>query len=402
MPATNPPETSEIPPERANANSTESRPADFAFQLQKTEGLSRAGLFDTPHGPIQTPVFMPVGTHSAVRTLTWPQVAETGAQIVLSNAYHLYLRPGHRLIEKAGGLHQWMNWRKPILTDSGGFQVFSLAKFRDITDSGVHFKDTISGQKHFMGPKESMEIQNALGADIIMAFDECPPYPCSYEYAKASLEKTNQWLEACFTHHARANARDGLPPQALFPIVQGSVFEDLRSKSAAFVKQFDAIGYAIGGVSVGETKTMVNEVVRFTAPQLPDNKPRYLMGVGTPEDLLDGIHNGIDMFDCVMPTRIARHGTFFTPTGRKIIKNAEFTEDFGPLVEGCACYTCQHHTRAYVRHLFRAGEMAAGALLSIHNIYTLVQLAQNARTAILENRFEEFYQTHQARIGRLK
>lgn len=339
----------------------------------------------TPHGLVETPVFMPVGTHSAVRTLTWPQVRETGAQIVLSNAYHLFLRPGHKIIEKAGGLHGWMNWDKPILTDSGGFQVFSLAQFRDIKDNGIYFKDNVSGQTHFMGPKESMEIQNALGADVIMAFDECPPYPCTYDYAEKSLEKTNRWLEACFEHHSRS------ADQALFPIVQGSVFPDLRTKSVEFIQQFDAVGHAIGGVSVGETKTMVNEVVRMTAPQLPVEKPRYLMGVGTPEDLLDGIRHGIDMFDCVMPTRIARHGSFFAPDGRKIIKNAQFLEDFAPLVEGCACYTCQNHSRAYIRHIFRAGEMTAGTLLSIHNIYTLVQLAQDARAAILADRFEDFY-----------
>ncbi len=364
----------------------------FSFQLLKVEQTARAGRFETPHGGIDTPAFMPVGTHSAVRTLTWPQVEATGAQIVLANAYHLYLRPGHELIAKAGGLHQWMNWQKPILTDSGGFQIFSLSKFRKITEAGIHFRDTLSGATHFMGPKESMTIQNALGADIIMAFDECPPYPSTREYTQQSLELTHRWLEACFEHHTRPQ------DQALFPIVQGSVFEDLRQKSADFVCQFDPVGHAIGGVSVGETKLMMNEVVRFTAPMLPTHKPRYLMGVGTPEDLLDGIHHGIDLFDCVMPTRIARHGTFFTPSGRKIIKNSEYTEDFGPLVEGCACYTCQHHSRAYLRHIFRAGEMTAGTLLSIHNIQTLVELAQNARAAILENRFSDFYAENMSRL----
>lgn len=365
----------------------------FSFQLLKTEQAARAGRFETPHGGIDTPAFMPVGTHSAVRTLTWPQVEATGAQIILSNAYHLYLRPGHELIAKAGGLHTWMNWNKPILTDSGGFQIFSLSKFRKIAEDGIRFKDTISGATHFMGPKESMAIQNALGADIIMAFDECPPYPSPREYVEKSLAVTHRWLEQCFEHHARSH------DQALFPIVQGSVFEDLRTQSAEFVQQFDAVGHAIGGVSVGETKLMMNDVVKFTAPLLPPNKPRYLMGVGTPEDLLDGILHGIDLFDCVMPTRIARHGTFFTPTGRKIIKNSEYTEDFGPLVEGCDCYTCQNHTRAYIRHIFRAGEMTAGTLLSIHNIQILVRVAQDARAAVLAGKFNDYYAETMALLG---
>ncbi len=368
----------------------------FTYQIEAREKQARAGTLQTPHGEVQTPVFMPVGTHSAVRTLTWPQVAETGAEIVLSNSYHLYLRPGHELVERAGGLHGWMNWQQPILTDSGGFQVFSLAKHRDITPDGVWFKDVIDGKKHFMGPKKSMEIQNALGADIIMAFDECPPGAVEYKYAKKSLEVTNRWLEVCFESHQRAH------DQALFPIVQGSVYEDLRTQSVEFVSQFPAVGFAIGGVSVGETKMQMNKVVSFTAPQLPENKPRYLMGVGTPEDLLEGIRHGIDMFDCVMPTRVARHGSFFTPAGKKIIRNAEYAEDFGPLVEGCGCFTCQHHSRAYIRHIYRMGEMTAGTLLSIHNIHSLVQLAKEARRQILLGAYERFYEKTMASLGMLK
>lgn len=364
----------------------------FSYQLQATQKNARAGLLQTPHGEVHTPVFMPVGTHSAVRTLTWPQVAETGAEIVLSNSYHLYLRPGHELVEKAGGLHNWMNWKKPILTDSGGFQVFSLAKHRDITPEGVFFKDIVDGKKHFMGPKESMRIQNALGADIIMAFDECPPGAVNYDYAKKSLEMTNRWLEICFEHHARKD-------QALFPIVQGSIYEDLRVKSVEFVSGFDAVGFAIGGVSVGETKMQMNQVVSFTAPLMPKDKPRYLMGVGTPEDLLEGIRHGIDMFDCVMPTRVARHGSFFTPTGKKIIRNAEYREHFGPLVEGCGCYTCQNHTSAYLRHIYRMGETTASALISIHNIYTLVELAKESRRQIIAGTFDAFYQERMALLG---
>lgn len=365
----------------------------FSYRIEAREKQSRAGIFSTPHGQIHTPVFMPVGTHSAVRTLTWPQVEETGAEIVLSNSYHLYLRPGHALIEKAGGLHQWMNWNKPILTDSGGFQVFSLAKHRDIKPEGVFFKDVIDGKKHFMGPKESMIIQNALGADIIMAFDECPPGAIDYPYAKKSLDMTNRWLEICFERHARPRE------QALFPIVQGSVYEDLRTQSVEFVSGFPAHGFAIGGVSVGETKKQMNQVVSFTAPLLPDNKPRYLMGVGTPEDLLEGIRHGVDMFDCVMPTRIARHGSFFTPNGKKIIRNAEFQEDFGPLAEGCGCYTCKHHSKAYLRHIYRMGETTAASLISIHNIYTLVELAQEARRQIIAGTFERFYTETLLRLG---
>jgi queuine tRNA-ribosyltransferase len=365
----------------------------FSYIVEAREKNARAGILSTPHGLVHTPVFMPVGTHSAVRTLTWPQVAETGAEIVLSNSYHLYLRPGHRLVEKAGGLHQWMNWKKPILTDSGGFQVFSLARHRDITEKGVWFKDVVDGKKHFMGPKESMEIQNALGADIIMAFDECPAGTVDYQYAKESLEMTNRWLEQCFEYHARPH------DQALFPIVQGSTFEDLRAKSVEFVSQMPAHGFAIGGVSVGETKMQMNRVVAFTAPIMPADKPRYLMGVGTPEDLLEGILHGVDMFDCVMPTRVARHGSFFTPTGKKIIRNAVYQEDFTPLVEGCACYTCQNHTKAYLRHIYRMGETTAATLLSIHNIHTLVELAKECRRQIVNGTFENFYGEKMEQLG---
>jgi queuine tRNA-ribosyltransferase len=362
--------------------------AQFDFTLEATDGTARAGRFQTPHGQVQTPVFMPVGTHSAVRSLTWPQVKSVGASMVLCNAYHLFIRPGHDLVAQAGGLHGWMNWDGPILTDSGGFQVFSLAKHRIMTDDGVAFRDPLTGDKHFIGPEKAMEIQNALGADVIMAFDECPPYPCTYDYAKASLEKTNRWLERCFAAHQRNSLTGG--DQALFPIVQGSIFEDLRVQSADFVQQFNAHGYAIGGVSVGEEKSWVRQVVEHTAPLLPADKPRYLMGVGTPEDLLDGIARGIDMFDCVMPTRIARHGTFFTPTGRKNIKRAEYKADLTPLVDGCTCPACQHHHKAYLRHLYQRQEVAAGSLLSLHNIHTLIDLARQARESILAGSFEAF------------
>lgn len=358
----------------------------FNFKLLKKDKdtNARAGEFQTPHGLIKTPVFMPVGTNSTVKTLTMEQVRETNAQIILSNSFHLYLRPGHNLIEKAGGLHKWMNWDKPILTDSGGFQVFSLANIREIKEDGVSFINPKNGDKHFISPEKSMEIQESLGADIIMAFDECAPYPCEYEQAKISMERTHRWLERCF----KAKKREDI---ALFPIVQGAFFDDLRRESAKVISSYDAAGFAIGGVSVGEPTDMKNHLVEFTAPLLPENKPRYLMGVGTPQDLLDGILRGIDMFDCVMPTRIARHGSFFMKKARGIITNKIYEEDFSPLVEGCDCYTCKHHTKAYIRHLFKAQEATAATLLSIHNIHYLIKLMEEAREAILNDNFQEFY-----------
>lgn len=362
----------------------------FSFDVLATEttsyGTARAGTFKTPHGDVPTPVFMPVGTRSVPKSMTWQQVRETGASMVLSNAYHLFLNPGPDLIKKAGGLHGWMNWDGPILTDSGGFQVFSLSNLRKITEEGVHFKNPVNGQKHFIGPKESMAMQNAFGADVIMAFDECPPYPTTHEYAKQSLQKTNRWLTQCFEHHERVDE------QALFPIVQGSTFDDLRTESVDFVRQFDndVYGYAIGGVSVGESRSEINRVVQYTAPLLPENKPRYLMGVGTPEDLLAGVARGVDLFDCVMPTRLGRHGTFFSRTGRKNIRHSQFTEDFNPLDDACPCFTCKNHTRAYIRHLYRQGEATAGTLLSIHNMTYLVHLMEQARQAIQENRYMAF------------
>lgn len=358
----------------------------FNYKLENTcnKTKARAGILMTPHGVVETPVFMPVGTNSSVKMLTQHHLKETNAQIMLSNSYHLYLRPGHKLIEKAGGIHKWMNWDRPVLTDSGGFQVFSLSDLRKITEDGVKFQDPKNGSYHYINPEISMEIQNSIGSDIIMAFDECAPYPCDYDEAKKAMERTHRWLDRCFKAHSRKD-------QALFPIVQGAFFDDLRQESAKVISSFDAVGYAIGGVSVGEPTKLKNHVVEITAPLLPVNKPRYLMGVGTPEDLLDGVYRGIDMFDCVMPSRIARHGAFFTPNGRANIKTKQFEEDFGPLVEGCSCYACKNHSKAYIRHLYRVGEATAGVLMTIHNIQYLVDLMQNARTAILEGTFEEFY-----------
>ena len=344
---------------------------------------ARAGIFKTPHGVIETPIFMPVGTNSAVKMLTNDQIISTGAQIILANSYHMYLRAGTELIKKAGGLHGWMNFDKPILTDSGGFQVFSLSKLRKITNEGVYFQDPKNGSKHFISPEISMKIQEDLGADIIMAFDECAPYPCSYEQARKALDKTKSWLEICFNTHKNYN-------QALFPIVQGAFFDDLRIESANFVSKFDAAGYAIGGVSVGEPTEMKNHITEITAPLLPFDKPRYLMGVGTPVDLINGIKFGVDMFDCVLPTRNARHGTFFTYKGNKIIKNKQYIDDFSPLDENCDCYACKNHTKAYIRHLYKTQEATAATLLSIHNIHFLLNLVKNIRKSILEERFEEY------------
>ena len=337
---------------------------------------ARAGVFTTPHGIINTPIFMPVGTNSAVKTLVSDQIMDTGAQIILANSYHLYLRAGTKLIKQFGGIHSWMNWHKPVLTDSGGFQVFSLSNLRKITEDGVEFRDPKDGKKH-----------------LIMAFDECAPYPCDYDTAKKAMERTHRWLERCF--NAKFN-----PRQALFPIVQGAFYDDLRAESAKVISSYDAVGYAIGGLSVGETKDIMNHFVEFTAPLLPENKPRYLMGVGTPEDLLDGIKRGIDMFDCVLPTRNARHGSFFTWDGKRNIKNKEFWDDSSPLVEGCNCYTCRNHSKAYIRHLFRCQESTAATLLSIHNIQFLVEFSQRCREAILQDRFGDFFNEHYSRLFR--
>ena len=360
----------------------------FKYELQATCPWSgaRAGLLNTPHGIVETPVFMPVGTNAALKSMTYDQVENTSAQIVLSNSYHLYLRPGHELIARAGGLHKFKGWKKPILTDSGGFQVFSLDQLRTITEEGVHFKDHRGGRKHFIGPKKSMEIQNAIGADIIMAFDECVKNPATYDEAKAAMDRTHRWLATCVEAHERKN------DQALFGIVQGSMFEELRSESVEAVTSFDLPGYAIGGVAVGEDRGTIERIVKFTTPLLPPAKPRYLMGVGTPWDILFAIKCGIDMFDCVSPTRLARHGSAFTSAGRVALRNHCFIEDFTPLEPGCRCFTCQNHTRSYLCHLVRQSEMAGAILLSIHNVTFLIDEATSCRKAILENRFREYYE----------
>ncbi|UJF31974.1 tRNA guanosine(34) transglycosylase Tgt [Paenibacillus hexagrammi] len=345
---------------------------------------ARLGRVHTPHGVIETPAFMPVGTQATVKTMSPEELKAMDAHIILSNTYHLFLRPGHELVKAAGGLHKFMNWDRPILTDSGGFQVFSLSDNRKITEEGVQFKSHLSGDKLFLSPEKAMEIQNALGSDIMMAFDECPPYPAEYAYIKNSLERTTRWAERCLQAHARPQ------DQALFAIIQGGMHEDLRRQSAEQLTSMDFPGYAIGGLSVGEPKHLMYEVLEYTTPLMPANKPRYLMGVGSPDALIEGAIRGIDMFDCVLPTRIARNGTCMTSSGRLVIRNAKYAEDFGPLDPNCSCYTCSNYSRAYIRHLIKADETFGIRLTTYHNLHFLLQLMRDVRQAIMEDRLLDF------------
>ncbi|MDY0268096.1 tRNA guanosine(34) transglycosylase Tgt [Trichloromonas sp.] len=356
----------------------------FQFTLLNTDSDSaaRRGRLHTPHGVIETPIFMPVGTHAAMKAMTPAQVEETGAQIILSNTYHLHLRPGEGLVEKAGGLHTFMNWKKPILTDSGGFQVFSLPK-KKITEEGVFFKHEVNGNEIFLGPAEATAIQNALGADIIMAFDECIPYPATHDYAAKSIKKTLRWAENCLKAHKR---RD----QALFGIVQGSVYDDLRRDCAKALTALDFPGYAIGGVSVGEGLELLKKVVDYTAPFLPEHKPRYLMGVGLPEDILESVERGMDMFDCVIPTRYARSATLFTSRGKLRLTHRRYRRDFYPVDASCSCYCCRNFTRAYLHHLFNANEILSAILSAIHNVHFYLDMMAQARVAIERNEFKAF------------
>ena len=344
---------------------------------------ARIGELVTPHGVIETPVFMPVGTLATVRTMTPEELKEIGSQIILSNTYHLYLRPGHKIVKKAGGLHQFMNWDRPILTDSGGFQVFSLSDNRTITEEGVEFVDPRDGSRHKFTPESATQIQNDLGADIIMAFDECAPYPADYEYIKNSMERTTRWAKRCKDAHNN-------PKQALFGIVQGGMYPDLRVQSAKDLVELDFPGYAIGGLSVGEPRELMEEMLDVTVPHLPKDKPRYNMGVGTPDYLFESVIRGIDMADCVMPTRIARHGTAITHKGNLNVRNAQFKEDFTPLDEECDCYTCSNYTRSYIRHLISVNEILGARLLTIHNLYFLHQMMENIKDAIRKGRLLEY------------
>lgn len=365
------------------------------YELIKTckQTGARLGRLHTPHGVIETPIFMPVGTQATVKAMTPEELKEIGSQIILSNTYHLYMRPGHDLIERAGGLHKFMNWDKPILTDSGGFQVFSLGPLRKIKEEGVEFRSHLDGSKHFLSPEKATEIQNALGSDIIMAFDECAPYPADRQYVKNSLERTTRWLERCKAAHKYPEK------QALFGIVQGGMYRELREQSAKEITAIDLPGYAIGGLSVGEPKDMMYEVLDYTVPLLPEDKPRYLMGVGSPDDLLEGVLRGIDMFDCVLPTRIARNGTAMTSQGKVVVRNASYAEDFTSLDSECDCYTCKNYTKAYLRHLIKCNEILGARLLTIHNLHFLLKMMENVREAIKEDRlldykknfFEKYY-----------
>jgi len=345
---------------------------------------ARLGKIYTPHGEIETPIFMPVGTQATVKAMTPEELKEIKSQIILSNTYHLYLRPGHELIDKAGGLHNFMNWDRPILTDSGGFQVFSLGDLRKITEEGVQFRSHLDGSKHFLSPEKAIEIENALGADIIMAFDECAPYPADREYVKKSLERTTRWAKRCKEAHKKPDR------QALFGIIQGGMYKDLREQSAYEIIELDFPGYAIGGLSVGEPKPIMYEVLEYTTPLLPKDKPRYLMGVGSPDCLIEGSIRGIDMFDCVLPTRIARNGTAMTSQGRVVIKQAQYYDDFSSLDPECECYTCKNYSKAYLRHLFKANEILSSRLITYHNLYFLLKLMENVRKAIREDRLLDY------------
>lgn len=354
--------------------------------------MARLGEVHTPHGSFTTPVFMAVGTQATVKTLTKEELETIGSQIILGNTYHLWNQPGHEIVAKAGGLHQFMHWDRPILTDSGGFQVFSLAKLRDIKEEGVTFKHHKSGAPLFLSPELSIEIQNALGSDIIMAFDECPPYPTTYIYMQNSVERTIRWAKRSLDAHQFPDK------QGMFGIVQGGEFLDLRTHCAKALVEMNFAGYSIGGLSVGEPKDIQNKVLQHTTPLLPENKPRYLMGVGSPGAILDAVERGIDMFDCVLPTRIARHGTAMTSYGRVLIKNKKYAEDFTPLDSECGCYTCRNYSKAYLRHLFKASEMLGQRLLSIHNVQFLIDLTSNIQKAIANDTFiaykEQVYQKY--------
>ena len=354
----------------------------FDFTIQATDGPARLGHLDTPHGPLETPVFAPVGTQATVKAMTPRDLRELGATLVLANTYHLYLRPGDELIRDLGGLHRFMAWDGPILTDSGGFQVFSLSDTRRIDDDGVTFKSHLDGSSHRFTPERSIAIQENLGADIIMMFDECPP-PNEYDYVKQSLGRTHAWAERCLAAKTR-------PDQALFGIVQGGVFRDLREQSAAFLLGLDLPGYAIGGLAVGESKPEMHAVLEWLHPVLPANKPRYLMGVGAPEDLVNGVLRGIDIFDCVLPTRIARNGAALVLGGRINLRNAQYTADPSPLDPTCACPTCAHFSRAYLRHLVMANEILAHILLTTHNLHFLLRLMDDLRKAIRKGTLADF------------
>ena len=356
------------------------------YTLEVKDGNARAGVIQTPHGKIETPVFMPVGTQATVKAMTKEELEEINSQIILGNTYHLYLNPGDDLVDDFGGLHKFMRWDRPILTDSGGFQVFSLGSLRRIKEEGVHFRSHLDGSKHFLSPEKSISIQNNLGSDIMMVLDECPPGMSSREYLIHSIERTTRWAKRCI------DANKNKDRQGLFAIVQGGIYEDLRDKSFEELSQYDEdfAGYALGGLAVGEPREDMYRILEYITPKLPENKPRYLMGVGEPLDMLEAVESGIDMMDCVQPTRIGRHGTVFTKYGRLVIKNKVYELDDRPLDEGCDCYACKNYTRGYIRHLFKAKEILGQRLATYHNLHFLIKLMNDSREAIKEGRFKEF------------
>jgi queuine tRNA-ribosyltransferase len=362
---------------------------DFSFEITHVckQSGARCGILHTPHGDVLTPMFMPVGTLATVKYLSPEEIEEMNAGVILANTYHLWLRPGENVVKAAGGLHKFMNVKNPILTDSGGFQVFSLSENRKITEEGVYFKNHLNGDSLFLSPEKAIQIQNDLGADIIMSFDECPPFPSTYEYMKQSVERTLRWAKRGKDVHNN-NA------QALFGIVQGGEFEDLREHSAKSLVEMDFVGYSIGGTSVGETKETMYKMIDYAIKHLPLEKPRYLMGVGSTDAILEGVLRGVDMFDCVLPTRIARHGTLMTSEGRLNIRNAKNEMDFRPIDESCDCYTCKNYTRSYLRHLIRCNEGLGQRLLSIHNLRFLIKLTEEVRLAIQEDRFLDFKEAY--------
>lgn len=368
----------------------------FDFTLEKTDGLARAGTYTTPHGAFQTPAFMACGTKGAVKALDRHDLEGLGAQIILANTYHLALRPGSENIEHWGGLHEWMGWDKPLLTDSGGFQVFSLRNHRTLRDGGVEFHSPLNGDRHFFTPERVMQIQEKLGADIVMAFDECAPGDSSHAYAKEAMKRTHRWALQCKSEHSKLQTQrqnQGKLPQALFPIIQGVIYDDLRIESAQFMVDLDLPGIAIGGLSVGETKADRHRILEVLNPHLPSQKIHYLMGIGSPEDLIEAIARGIDLFDCVLPTRLARHGSFWTPTGRHAITNKKFAQNLEPLQKNCTCLTCKITKRSYLRHLFIENEITAMRFLTLHNLRFIFDLLRQARQHIIEGTFETFKKT---------
>jgi len=366
----------------------------FRFEIIKKDSVSRArlGRVQTDHGSFTTPAFLPVGTQGSVKSLTPEELVEIGVEAILGNTYHLYLRPGYEIIGRLGGLHTFIHWERPILTDSGGFQIYSLGTLRKISEDGVTFQSHLDGSSHFLTPEKVMEIQRALGSDIAMVLDECVPYPSPFEYVKAAMERTSHWAKRSLEVR-----RENDP--ALFAIVQGGLHRDLREESAQTLVEMGFQGYAIGGLSVGEPKPAMLDVLSWTTPLLPENAPRYLMGVGTPEDILDAVMLGVDFFDCVLPTRNARNGTLFTSSGKISIKQAQYAEDGRSVDETCACYTCRHYSRAYLRHLYLSKEILSSRLNTIHNLYYYINLLGKIKGAIQEDRLLDFYQSHGSRLG---